>query len=169
MDPYLGEVRLLSFNWAPRGWMLCNGSLLPIAQYSALFSLLGTTYGGNGVTTFALPDLRGRVPMHRSTNGAYQQGQISGVEQVTINQSTMAMHNHLLLGTTTLADKKQPNTTLAASSVATDFYYSPLTNVVQLNPQSIGPVGGNQAHDNMQPYLVINYCIAVNGIFPSRN
>lgn len=169
MDPYLGEIRILSFNWPPKGWMLCNGALLPIAQYTALFSLLGTTYGGNGTTTFALPDLRGRVPVHRSTDGGFQQGQMSGVEQVTIIQSSMAAHNHLLLGTTTPGDKKAPKTTLAASSVATDYYYSPLANIVQLNPQSIGPVGGSQPHENMQPYLVLNYSIAVVGIFPSRN
>lgn len=115
MEPYLGEIRMFTWNWAPKGWMLCNGALLPIQQYSALFALLGTTYGGNGQTNFALPDLRGRLPMHRSTDGAYQQGQMSGVEQVTIIQSTMAMHNHLLLGTTTAGDKKPPKSTLAAS------------------------------------------------------
>lgn len=169
MEPFLGEIRMFTWNWAPKGWMLCNGALLPIQQYSALFALLGTTYGGNGQTNFALPDLRGRLPMHRSTDGAYLQGQMSGVEQVTIIQSTMAMHNHLLLGTTTAGDKKGARSTLAASPTATNYYYSPPSGMTPLNPQSIGPAGNGTPHANMQPFLVLNYCIAAVGIFPSRN
>lgn len=168
-QPYLGEIRMLSWNWPPKGWALCNGALLSIAQNTALFSLLGTTYGGNGQTNFALPDLRGRVPVHRSQNGAFQQGQMAGEEQVSITQASMPIHNHALLGTTTNADKRPPKSTLAASPVTTNYYYSPPTNPVQLNPGSIGPVGGNEAHPNMQPYLVLSYCIALVGIFPSRN
>lgn len=168
-NPYLGEIKILPWNWPPKGWALCNGALLPIQQYSALFSLLGTTYGGNGTTTFALPDLQGRVPVHRSQDGSFQQGQKAGEEQVLLTQSTMALHNHALLGTTTAGDRKSPPSTYAASSSATDYYYSPPTNPVALNPASIGPAGGNQAHPNMQPYLVISYCIATSGMFPSRN
>ena len=168
-QPFVGEVRMFSWNWAPKGWALCNGALLSITQNQALFALLGTVYGGNGVQTFGLPNLQGRVALHRSQNGQYQLGQISGVEQVTITQTTMPMHNHSLLGTTTLGDKRVPNSTLAASSVNTNYYYSPPTNPVQLNMASIGPAGGNVAHENMQPFLVMNYCIALVGLFPSRN
>jgi microcystin-dependent protein len=167
MDQYLGEIRMFTWNWAPKGWMLCNGALLPIAQYSALFSLLGTTYGGNGTTNFALPDLQGRVPIHRSNT--YPEGAKAGEEQVTLTQSMMPMHAHLLLATTTAGDKKAPLSTLAASSVATDFYYSPPTSVVQLNSASLGMVGSGQPHPNMQPYLVLNDSIATIGIYPSRN
>jgi microcystin-dependent protein len=167
MDPFLGEIRLFTWNWPPRGWALCNGALLPINQNQALFSLLGTMYGGNGVSTFALPDLQGRAALHRSNS--YPQGAKGGEEQVTLIPSMIPVHNHLLLGTTTTADKKAPTSALAASPVAADYYYSPPTNVVQLNPGSIGPAGGGQPHSNLQPFLVLNYCIATQGIFPSRN
>lgn len=168
-EQFVGEIRLFSFNFNPRGWALCNGALLSISQNTALFSLLGTTYGGNGINTFALPDLQGRAPVHRATTGSYTQGQVSGAEQVAITPSTMPMHTHLLLATTTAGDKKLPTTALAASSNPSTYYYSATTNPVQINPGSIGSVGGSQAHSNMQPYLVINYCIALQGIFPSRN
>jgi microcystin-dependent protein len=160
---------MFSFNFNPRGWALCNGALLPINQTAALCSLLGTTYGGNGSTTFALPDLQGRAPVHRANDGSYTQGEKAGSETVTIVSGTMATHTHILLATTTPGDKKLPTTALAASSNPASFFYSPLTNPVQINPGSIGNIGGSQAHDNMQPYLVINYCIALQGIFPSRN
>ena len=168
-DQFVAEIRAFPFNFPPRGWALCDGQLMAISQNTALFSLLGTFYGGDGKSTFGLPNLQGRVALHRSQNGQYQLGQISGVEQVTITQTTMPMHNHSLLGTTTLGDKRVPNSTLAASSVNTNYYYSPPTNPVQLNMASIGPAGGNVAHENMQPFLVMNYCIALVGLFPSRN
>ena len=167
MDQYLGEIRMFTWNWAPKGWMLCNGALLPITQYSALFSLLGTTYGGNGTTNFALPDLQGRVPIHRSN--VYPEGARGGEEQVQLTQSMMPMHTHLFLATTTAGDKKAAHFTLAASSIASDYYYSQPSPAVQLNPASLSMVGGNQPHPNMQPYLVLNYSIATVGIFPSRN
>jgi len=168
-DPFVGEVRLFSFDFPPRGWATASGQLLPIQQNQALFSLLGTTYGGNGVTTFALPDLRGRAPVHRATNGTYVQGQAAGTESVGLNQTTMPAHTHLLLATTTTADKKLPTTAMAACSNSSVFYYSAANNLLQINPASIGTVGGNQPHQNMQPYLVVNYSIAMQGIFPSRN
>lgn len=168
-EPFLGEIRIFSFNFNPRGWALCNGGLLSIAQNTALFSLLGTTYGGNGVTTFALPNLQGRAPMHRSNNGTYTQGQQAGTEQVTITSSTMAMHTHILQATTTVGDKKIPQGALGASSNSANAYYSATTNPIQINPGSIGAIGGSQGHPNMQPYLVLSYCIALQGIFPSRN
>jgi len=164
---FLGEVRAFTWNWAPKTWALCNGALLSIQQNSALFALLGTTYGGNGTTNFGLPDLQGRAALHRSQ--AYPQGAKAGEEMVTVLTSMMPMHNHMLLGTTTAGDKKIPGSTLAANSKSTDFYYSAPTNAMPLNPATIGPVGQTQPHDNMQPFLVLNYCIALQGIFPARN
>lgn len=141
---------------------------MPIAQNAALFSLLGTTYGGNGTTTFGLPDLRGRVPIHRGDS--FAQGELAGEEQVAITQSTMPLHNHALLATTALGDKKNSEkSTLAASSDPANFYYSPTTGLVQLNSNSIAMVGNGQPHQNMQPFLVISFCIATSGVFPSRN
>ena len=168
-NPFLGEVRLFGFGFAPVGWALCNGTLLNISQNSALFALLGTFYGGNGTTTFGLPNLQGRVPVHRSQDGSYPQGATAGEEQVTISQSTMPLHNHALLGTTAAGTQKIPNATLATSSVATDYYYSPPSPAVPLNQASIGPIGNGQPHPNLQPFLAINYCIALQGVFPSRN
>jgi microcystin-dependent protein len=168
-NPFLGEVRSFGFGFAPKNWALCNGQLLSIQQNAALFSLLGTMYGGNGVNNFALPNLQSRVPMHRSGDGTYVQGVVAGTEQVTITQGTMPGHIHFLVGNTTTATTRVPTGTLATSAVATNFYYSPATNLSTLNPSSIGMTGGGVGHSNLQPYLVINYCIALSGIFPSRN
>lgn len=166
--PYLGEIRLFSWNWPPRQWAICDGSLLSIAQYSALFSLLGTMYGGNGVQNFALPDLRGRTPIHRSST--YSQGEIDGSETVTLTIATMPAHQHTFYGTSATANQKGPTSAvLTADSVAGDNFYAPDTNPQAISPSSIGPAGGNQPHMNMQPYLVMNYCIALAGIYPSRN
>ena len=168
-NPFLGEVRMFGFGFAPKNWAQCNGQLLSIQQNTALFALLGTTYGGNGVNNFALPNLQSRVPMHRSNDGTYVQGALGGSEQVTITNATMPTHAHFLVGTTATADKKVSVGVLATSAVATNFYYSPATNLTTLNPASIGMTGGGQGHSNIQPYLTINYCIALSGIFPSRN
>ena len=168
-NPFLGEVRMMGFGFAPKTWAQCNGQLLSIQQNAALFSLLGTMYGGNGVNNFALPNLQSRVPMHRSNDGTYVQGALGGTEQVTITNATMPAHIHNLVGTTTTADTRVPVGALATSAVATDFYYSPATSLSTLNPASIGMTGGGVGHSNIQPYLTINYCIALSGIFPSRN
>jgi microcystin-dependent protein len=168
-NPFLGEVRLMGFGFAPKNWAQCNGQLLSIQQNAALFALLGTMYGGNGVQTFALPNLQSRVPMHRSNDGVYVQGAFAGTEQVTITQGTMPGHIHFLVGTTATADKKVPVGVPATSSVATDYYYSPATSLSTLNPASIGMTGSGLGHSNLQPYLVVNYCIALSGVFPSRN
>ncbi len=167
-NPFLGEVRSFGFNFAPKNWAMCNGQLLSIQQNAALFALLGTMYGGNGVQTFALPNLQSRVPMHRSGDGTYVQGQVGGSEQVTITNATMPGHIHFLVGTTTTANTREPVGALATSAVATNFYYSPASNLTALNPSSIGMTGSGVGHSNIQPYLVINYCIALSGIFPSR-
>ena len=170
MEPFIGEIRLFPWEWNPRGWMLCAGQLLSVPQYSALFALLGTTYGGNGTTTFALPDLRGRVPIDRSS--AEPQGTRDGTETVTITNATMPIHTHAMIGTSTVATLKAPPGHALANdtSPAADFYAAVAGNpVTPLSPNSIGIAGGNQPHDNMQPFLVLNYCIATTGIFPSRN
>ena len=167
-NPFLGEVRSFGFNFAPKNWAMCNGQLLSIQQNAALFALLGTMYGGNGVQNFALPNLQSRVPMHRSGDGTYVQGQVAGSEQVTITNATMPAHNHFLVGSTTTASTRVPTGALATSSVTTNFYYSPATSLTTLNPASIGMTGNGVGHSNLQPYLVINYCIALSGIFPSR-
>lgn len=168
MDPFLGEIRLFSFGFAPKGWAFCNGAILPVNQYNALFALLGTMYGGNGVQTFALPDLRGRTPIHRSNQEP--QGALDGTENVTLTIATMPMHTHLMYGTSTQADVKAPTNHYFANDTApnADFYAAPGA-LVPIASQTITNTGGSQPHSNMQPYLVMNHCIATSGIFPSRN
>ena len=167
-QPYVGEIRLFSWNFSPRNWAFCNGQILSIAQNQALFALLGTMYGGNGVSTFALPNLQSATPIHFG-NG-FTQGEATGTEQVTLTLSTMPSHTHTMYGTSTTADKKGGGANVFANdtSTGTDFF-APSGNLTALDPQEIGPSGGSQPHTNMQPYLVMNYCIALYGIFPSRN
>jgi microcystin-dependent protein len=165
-DPFLGELRLCSFNFAPKGWAQCNGQFLPINQNQALFSLLGTMYGGNGQTTFALPDLRGKVPMH--VGSGFIQGQTGGQEVHTLTQSEMPQHTHFVNVTTANASTDTPEASVMLATASLDVYRDP-TNLVAMEPGIVGNVGGSQAHPNQQPYLVLNYCIALIGIFPSRN
>jgi microcystin-dependent protein len=171
-EPFVGEIRLFGFSFAPRGFALCNGQTLAISQNQALFALLGTTYGGNGSTTFALPDLQGRTPIHLGTSsqGSTVQGAIAGAEQVTLTINTIPAHTHQLMGTSATADKKPAagHSFANDTSPAVDFY-APPGPIVTINPQSIANAGGSQPHANVQPYLVLNYCIALQGIFPSRN
>ncbi len=168
-EPFIGQIALLPYNFPPRGWAFCNGQLLPISQNTALFSLLGTTYGGNGQTTFALPDLRGRVPVSSGQGPGLQDytlGEQSGVESVTLTQGQMPLHNHGANCNTGDADQGGPgNNFLASGSV----YAASATPGQTLNPAMIAAAGGNQPHENRPPYLVLNYCIALEGIFPSRN
>jgi microcystin-dependent protein len=163
-EPFLAEVRVVSFNFAPKGWAMCNGQFLPINQNQALFSLLGTTYGGNGQTTFALPDLRGRVPMH--VGNGHNQGERGGEQAHTLTQSEMPQHVHPMA-----AVAGNASTPIAAgnSLAAANNLYAPPTNLVALTPSSITNVGGSQAHLNMQPFLTLTFCIALQGIFPSQN
>jgi len=165
-EPFLGEIKIVSFNYAPQGWAFCNGQFLPINQNQALFSLLGTTYGGNGQTTFALPDLRGQAPLHMG-NG-HSQGEKGGAPSVTISQQTLAQHMHFAQGTSNSNNNVGTAGTalLAASNVTV---YGPPAGLVALDPSSVAPVGGSQPHNNMMPYLVLNFCIALVGIFPSQN
>jgi microcystin-dependent protein len=164
-EPFLSEIRLFSFNFPPKGWALCNGQLLPINQNQALFSLLGTTYGGNGQTNFALPNVRGRCVMHEG--GGHTLGEAAGTEAVTISQSQMPQHLHVLTAATSNGDSP-----VAAGNMLASFnnaYIAPANNFITMDPGSVPPVGGSQAHNNMCPYLVLNYCIALQGIFPSPN
>ena len=154
----------MSFGFAPKGWAQCNGQLLPINQNQALFSLLGTMYGGDGRTTFALPDLRSRTPIHMGEG--FVQGQSGGEQSHTLSLSEMTMHEHLAVGTTSNADSPAPGGNFLG---AANNMYTPSGNLTPLHPSSISTVGGSQAHENMQPYLTLNLCIALVGIFPSRN
>jgi microcystin-dependent protein len=165
-EPFLAEIRIMSFNFAPRGWALCNGQLLPINQNQALFSLLGTTYGGNGQTTFALPNLQGRTPLH--TGGGLTLGQTGGEENHTLILAELPAHTHVASGVTVNGDTPAPaNALLAAES--TPMYAPPDANLVALVPGTITNIGGSQPHVNMQPFLTLTFCIALQGIFPSRN
>ncbi len=162
-ETFMGELRIVAFNFAPKGWAMCNGQFLPINQNQALFSLLGTMYGGNGQTTFALPDLRGRVPIHF---GSHTQGEVGGAESVTINASTMATHSHTVTASLAAADNPDPVGRFWGSGGQS--IYSTALNTA-MAAQATNNVGGSQPHTNMQPYLVLNYIINLQGIFPSRN
>jgi len=162
--PFLGEVKIISWNFPPKGWAFCNGQFLPINQNQALFSLLGTTYGGNGQTTFALPDLRGRAPVHFGQS--ITQGEAAGQTAHTITMSEMPAHNHLPQGNTAAPSQGLPGGNYWAGIAGS---YSDLSPDNSMNPASITSVGGSQPHQNMQPYLVVNFIIALQGIFPSRN
>lgn len=163
-EPFLGEIKIVSFNYAPVGWAFCNGQFLPINQNQALFSLLGTTYGGNGQTTFALPNLRGQVPIH--VGAGHTQGETAGSTSVTISQQTMPQHLHFAQGSSNGGDTPTAIGNLLASALNV---YRQADNLQALRPDSVTNVGGSQPHNNMMPYLVLNFCIALIGIFPSRN
>jgi microcystin-dependent protein len=165
--PFMGEIKIISWNFAPKGWALCNGQFLPINQNQALFSILGTMYGGNGQTTFALPDYRGRVPVHTGPNVG-PQGQRGGQEAHTLTMSEMPAHNHIAQVQPLNADTGTPNNNFLAG-VPTFAYRSDLSALTTLRPPSISNVGSSQPHENRQPFLVLNFIIALVGVFPSRN
>lgn len=163
-EPFLSEIRIMSFEFAPRGWALCNGQLLPINQNQALFSLLGTTYGGNGQTNFALPDLRARTPIH--VGSGHTLGERGGEQAHTLSIAELPTHTHVV--------QAQPNpgnqlATAGALLAQTSNVYRAADNLTSLNPATVGNVGGSQTHLNMQPFLTLSFCIALQGIFPSRN
>jgi microcystin-dependent protein len=171
-EPFLSEIKIVSFNFPPKGWALCNGQFLPINQNQALFALLGTTYGGNGQTTFALPNLRGQVPIHMG-NG-HTLGEAAGSTSVTINIQQLPTHLHLGMASATQADQAtllNPNNNNSPNILAavTGAQYVAPQSLTTLEPSSVTSVGGNQPHNNMMPYLVLNFIIALQGIFPSRN
>lgn len=179
MEPFIGQIQLFGFNFAPRGWAFCDGRLLSIAQNNALFALLGTMYGGDGQTTFGLPDLRGRVAIGMGQGPGlsnYTQGQLAGVEHVTLNINQIPAHNHLINvsnvdGTSNTASGNFLATGNAiierSTKVPANIYGTSLN--ATMSPQAVALAGSGMPHENMQPYLVLNYCIALQGIFPSRN
>lgn len=165
-NPYVGEIRMFAGNFAPTGWLFCNGQLLPISEYDTLFNLIGTTYGGDGQVTFALPDLRGRVPMHQGPG--YIQGQQAGVESVTLGASQIPAHSHALSGSAANASTTAPAGNVPATMGAvTTFLYGTDAPSTSLSPQSVSPAGGSQPHENMQPFLCVSFIIAAYGIYPS--
>jgi microcystin-dependent protein len=167
-EPFLAEVRIVGFNFAPRGWAFCDGQILPINQNQSLYSLLGTTYGGDGRTSFALPDLRGRVPIHvgSSNGGSHTLGQKSGEERHTLSAAEMPAHQHTWKCSTEDGDNPLPASNLLASF---NNAYRDGTDPTDPVAGTITNGGGGQAHDNMQPYLALYFCIALQGLFPSRN
>lgn len=177
--PFLGQITLFPYSFPPVGWMDCAGQLLPIAQYTALFSLLGTYYGGDGRVTFALPDLRGRIPVNNGQligGSDYTLGQVGGVENVTVDSQTLPQHSHGMSATQVQGTVNTPAGNVLASVVQGDFtgsnqgfVYNPGAPNTALQPASIGVVGGQAPHNNIQPSLVLRYCIAVTGIFPPRS
>jgi microcystin-dependent protein len=169
-EPFLSEIRIMSFEFAPKGWALCNGQLLPINQNQALFSLLGTTFGGDGQVNFALPDLRGRVPIH--VGSAHTLGERAGEQAHTLSIAALPTHSHVAQGASDLADQTTPAGNLLGTvdvSAFTTSLYTGAGSLVAMAPQSIANTGGSQAHLNMQPFLTLSFCIALQGIFPSPN
>jgi microcystin-dependent protein len=164
-EPFLSEIKIMSFNFPPKGWALCNGQLLPINQNQALFALLGTTYGGNGQTTFGLPNLRGRVPIHFG-NG-HDLGETAGSTSVTVNIQQLPPHTHLVQATNNAANSDDATNNVLGQ--AGQNVYAAFAAGNPMGPQAVTSVGGSQPHNNMMPYLVLNFCIALQGIFPSRN
>lgn len=168
-EPFIAEVKMVGFNFAPRGWAFCDGQILPINQNQSLYSLLGTTYGGDGRVDFALPDLRGRTPIHvgSSNGGSHSLGQKSGQEVVTLSAAQMPQHDHQAQASDDNASTGEPGGKVLARSTS-PTYHSP-TNMTEMHPLSVLNAGGGQAHQNMMPYLAVNFCIALTGLFPSRN
>jgi microcystin-dependent protein len=165
-QPYVGEIRMFAGNFAPAGWMFCDGQLLPISENETLFNLIGTTYGGDGQSTFALPDLRGRLPLHQG-NGSIL-AETGGVESVTLTVSQIPAHSHPFLGTGGIANAASPLNNVLAQSLTVSFFHSSPPNTA-MAAGTMSPIGGSQPHDNFQPYLCIDFIISLFGIFPSQS
>jgi len=170
-NPYIGEIRMFGGSFAPAGWAMCDGQLIAIAENDALFTLIGTTYGGDGQETFALPDLRGRLPIHQGTGpglSTYTIGEKAGVESVTLTSNQYPQHTHPFMGSGATASATNPQTNVMAAPNTFDFYSSdPLS--AQMAPNLINPVGGNQPHDNMMPFLAVTFIISLFGVFPRQS
>jgi microcystin-dependent protein len=170
-EPFLGEIRMFGFNFAPQGWAMCNGQLLPISQNTALFALIGTFYGGNGTTNFALPNLQSSVAIHQGQGpglSPYEIGQSGGTENVTLLQGQMPEHTHVVNASQSPGTGTRPAGAVLARATA-DIYAAAADGSTTMNAGTIGSAGGGQPHSNIQPYLTVNFCIALQGIFPSRN
>jgi microcystin-dependent protein len=166
-EPFLSEIRIFGFVFAPKGWALCNGQLLPINQNQALFSLLGTTYGGDGRVNFALPDLRGRTPIH--IGSGHTLGERGGEQSHTLTTAELPIHNHVVNATSTAQNTIAPSANTHFADTAPSEIYVGTNALIPMNSQMVSNVGGNQAHLNMQPFLTLSLCIALQGIFPSPN
>lgn len=169
-NPFIGEIRMFGGSFAPAGWAFCQGQLVPISQNDTLFVLLGTTYGGDGQETFALPNMQGRLPVHQGTSSSgttYTMGEMAGVEEVTLTVNQIPVHTHPLLGSNAGAGQKTPQGASPAQAVG-QVYASRLTELT-MNAQSIVPVGGSQPHSNMQPFLCVSFIISLFGLFPQPN
>lgn len=165
--PYIGEIKMFGGNYAPLGWAFCNGQILPISEYEALYGLIGTTYGGDGVQTFALPDLRGRLPVH--TDAAMPMGAAGGSETVTLTTAQMPAHNHLWMASATDAEGSDPNGALLGQGSGFSIYAAANPDKgVAMAAATIGLTGGALPHDNMQPYLCVSFIIALEGVYPSQ-
>jgi microcystin-dependent protein len=172
-DPFLAEIRIFPFNFAPKGWAWCDGQLLPLSQNTALFSLLGTTYGGDGKSNFALPDLQGRAPMHPGQGpglSLHDLGETGGSETVSLLESEIPSHPHTMMASSDVADNNAPAGNMAAKPAGrgNNLYITTTTPLVAMNPSALAPAGGDQPHNNMQPYLTFYFCIALQGVFPPR-
>ena len=169
--PFVAEIRIWALNFAPRGWAFCQGQILPISQNTALFSLIGTFYGGNGTNNFALPDMRGRVALHQGQGpglSQYALGEVTGSETITLNLNQLAIHNHNAGCFNGVGDSYAAANAIPATDAGGNNLYSAPSDQ-SMNPNGMSLTGGNLAHNNVQPYLALNYCIALQGIFPSRN
>ena len=171
-DPFVAEIRIFPFNFAPKGWAWCDGQLMPVSQNTALFSLVGTTYGGDGKSTFALPDLQGRAPMHPGHGpglSRHDLGETGGTETVTLLESEIPAHNHRVSGSNGPANLQSPAADRVLGRANTNAYLDNPGNLVTMAPQALAPAGGDQPHNNMQPYLTFYFNIALQGVFPPRS
>jgi microcystin-dependent protein len=164
-SPYIGEIRIFAGNFAPVGWLFCEGQLLPISQYDVLFNLIGTTYGGDGQSTFALPNLASRVPVHQATG--FVLGQSAGEEDITLTTTQMPAHTHALAASTNNASTANAAGNILAQTPSYTPYITGFTPAAAMSPNAVGVAGGSQPHDNMLPFLVVNFIIATEGIYPS--
>jgi len=170
-SPFVGEIRMFGGNFAPAGWAMCQGQLMPISQNDTLFNLIGTTYGGDGQETFAMPDLQGRIPVHMGTlsgGGTYQIGETAGVETVTLTTQQIPSHNHAFIASADTGTTGTPSTAVLAQNIQVSMY-SQFPAVNAFNNVAVGSDGGNQPHENTMPFLVITFIISLFGIFPSQN
>jgi microcystin-dependent protein len=173
MDPFVAEIRIYPFNFAPKGWAFCDGQILPLSQNTALFSLLGTTYGGDGKSNFALPNMQGNAPMHPGQGpglSLHDLGETGGSDTVTLLESEIPSHSHALMADATPANLAAPSTSTAfARSAPGTAYKNTTTSLTQFSGDAIAPAGGDQPHNNLMPYLTLNFCIALQGVFPPRS
>ena len=172
-QPYIGEIRMFGFSFPPVGWANCNGALMPISENDALFTLIGTTYGGDGQSTFALPNLESRIPLHQGTSpggNTYQMGETAGVEEVTLTVNQIPIHSHTAVGTSVAGNSSSPTNNVWAPNADTGIVqFTPGANTTgNMGNGSVGPAGGSQPHENQMPYLAINFCISLFGIFPTQ-